>query len=272
MSSEYYVHSIDPFAVKFREGMCIEGIRWYGIFYLLAFAFTIFAMNFYTKNGKSSLSREQNFSFLNYAACGVVVGGRLGYMFLYCFDKFVKNPLEVFAVWRGGMSSHGGFVGVIIAMVLFCRKNGVGVLPLADICSTIAPFGFFLGRVANFINGELFGRVTYVKWAVIFPKSAYFSSNPSAIPPRHPSQLYEGLLEGLVLFLYMQFRFWTGKKRVSGVLGGEFLVLYSVFRIVTECFREPDAPLIFDLSRGQFYSIFLLLLGIATLRYCRREI
>jgi phosphatidylglycerol:prolipoprotein diacylglycerol transferase len=271
MTNGYYIHSINPFAVKFCDGWAIGGIRWYGIFYILAFLFTIFAMNFYTKKGKSPLSREQNYSFLNYAILGVVIGGRCGYMLLYCFEDFIKNPLEIFALWHGGMSSHGGFIGVIAAIVLFCRKNGIKLLPLGDICSTIAPFGFLLGRIANFINGELFGRVTYVKWAVIFPKSVEFSSNVLSIPPRHPSQLYEGFFEGLVLFLYMQIRFWSGKKTESGRLSGEFLILYAIFRIFTECFREPDATPILNLSRGQFYSLFLIPLGVAVLCLRGRE-
>ncbi|MDR2737682.1 MAG: prolipoprotein diacylglyceryl transferase [Puniceicoccales bacterium] len=268
MDTGHYIHNIDPFAVKFYAGCPIEGIRWYGVFYMATFVFVILALNFYTKMKKSPLSRVQNLSFLDYVIVGVVVGGRVGYMVLYCFGKFIENPLEVFAVWHGGMSSHGGFVGVALAILLFCRKNGIHPLPLTDICSTIAPFGFLLGRIANFINGELFGRVTSVKWGVIFPKSAHFSPNLLPIYPRHPSQLYEGLLEGLVLFLYMQLRFWIGKKQSPGRLSGEFLVLYSVFRMGTECFREPDAALILNMSRGQFYSIYLMTIGLAMLCRC----
>jgi phosphatidylglycerol:prolipoprotein diacylglycerol transferase len=268
----YYIHSIDPFAIKFPEGWCIEGIRWYGLFYLLAFAFTIFALNFYTSKGKSPLTREQNSSFLSYAIGGVVIGGRLGYMLLYYFDKFIENPLEIFAVWHGGMSSHGGFVGVIIAMIMFCGRNNIRLMVLADICSTIAPFGFFLGRIANFINGELYGKITDVKWAVVFPKSAYLTSNLYSIPARHPSQLYEAFLEGLLLFTYVQIRFWSKKTISPGRLSGEFLTLYAVFRIFTECFREPDAALILSMSRGQFYSIFLLIFGILLIFPLRRKV
>jgi phosphatidylglycerol:prolipoprotein diacylglycerol transferase len=240
----------------------LEGIRWYGIFYVFAFAFTILALNFYSSRGRSPLSREQNWAFLSYAIGGVIIGGRLGYMLLYCFDEFLLNPLETFALWRGGMSSHGGFVGAIAAIALFCWRNHVRILPFADICSTIAPFGFFLGRVANFINGELYGKITDVRWGVIFPQSASFL-DISAIPPRHPSQLYEGFFEGILLFIYAQVRFWTGKNRAPGKLSGEFLMLYAIFRIFTEYFREPDAALIFSMSRGQFYSTFLLAFGIA---------
>ncbi|MDR1528608.1 MAG: prolipoprotein diacylglyceryl transferase [Puniceicoccales bacterium] len=261
----YYIHSINPFAIKFSERCFIEGIRWYGIFYLLTFGFTFFALNFYSKKNKSPLSSEQNTSFLSYAIAGVVVGGRMGYMLLYCPGIFIHNPLEIFAVWHGGMSSHGGFIGTIIAMVIFCRKNNVPLLPLADICSTIAPFGFLLGRIANFINGELYGKITNVKWAVIFPKSGHSPSHLSAIPARHPSQLYEASLEGLLLFIYVQIRFWTKKKILPGKLSGEFLVLYSISRIFMEFCREPDAQLILGMSRGQFYSVFLLLFGIALL-------
>ncbi|MDR1413324.1 MAG: prolipoprotein diacylglyceryl transferase [Puniceicoccales bacterium] len=271
MMLAYYTHSIDPFAIKFPTGWCVGGIRWYGIFYLLAFAFAIFALNFYSSRGKSLLTREQNFSFLNYAIGGVVIGGRLGYMLLYYFDKFMENPLEIFAIWHGGMSSHGGFAGVIIAMVIFCKRNSVRLLPLADVCSTIAPFGFFLGRIANFINGELCGKISDAKWAVIFPGSVNSALNFCAIP-RHPSQLYEALTEGLLLFAYVQIRFWSKKNISPGRLSGEFLILYAVFRIFTECFREPDAELILSLSRGQFYSLFLLLFGIVLVFAPQRKI
>ncbi|MDR1173264.1 MAG: prolipoprotein diacylglyceryl transferase [Puniceicoccales bacterium] len=243
----------------------MEGIRWYGIFYLLTFGFMFFALNFYSKKNKSPLSSEQNTSFLSYVIAGVVLGGRIGYMFLYCPGIFIHNPLEIFAIWHGGMSSHGGFIGTIIAMVIFCRKNNLPLFSLADICSTIAPFGFLLGRIANFINGELYGKITNVKWAVIFPQSGYSPSRLSAIPARHPSQLYEASLEGLLLLIYVQIRFWTREKITPGKLSGEFLILYSVFRISMEFFREPDAQLILAMSRGQFYSVFLLLFGIALL-------
>jgi phosphatidylglycerol:prolipoprotein diacylglycerol transferase len=272
MSVDYYVHSVDPFALRFSDGAFIEGIRWYGIFYIFSFLFTICALNFYTTKGKSSLSREQNLSFLTHVIVGVIAGGRFGYMFFYYFDQFVKRPWEVFAVWNGGMSSHGGFIGVILAMVIFCKRHGVPLLPLADVCCTIAPFGLFLGRMANFVNGELYGKITNVKWAMIFPKSSIYPMDVSAIPPRHPSQLYEALLEGLVLFLYMQFRFWSKKDIPRGRLSGEFLVIYAVFRIFSEVFREPDADLILSMSRGQFYSIFLLILGIILIIISRKKI
>ncbi|MDR2432145.1 MAG: prolipoprotein diacylglyceryl transferase [Puniceicoccales bacterium] len=267
----YYIHSINPFAIKFSERCFIKGIRWYGIFYLLTFGFMSFALNFYSKKNKSLLSGDQNTSFLCYAIIGVIGGGRIGYMLLYCPGIFIHNPLEIFAIWHGGMSSHGGFVGIIIAMVIFCKKNNMPLLSLADICSTIAPFGFLLGRIANFINGELYGKITNVKWAVIFPQSSYVPSHLSVIPARHPSQLYEACLEGLLLFVYMQIRFWTKEKIAPGKLSGEFLILYSIFRISMEFFREPDAQLILGMSRGQFYSSFLLLFGIILLLRTHRQ-
>ncbi|MDR2777069.1 MAG: prolipoprotein diacylglyceryl transferase [Puniceicoccales bacterium] len=267
----YYIHSIDPFAIKFPKGCFIEGIRWYGIFYLLTFGFMFFALNFYSRKNKSPLSSEQNISFLSYIIAGVVLGGRIGYMLLYYPGVFIHNPLEIFAIWHGGMSSHGGFIGTIIAMVIFSRKNNVPLLSLADICSTIAPFGFLLGRIANFINGELYGKITNVRWAVIFPQSGYSPSRLSVIPARHPSQLYEASLEGLLLLIYVQIRFWTKEKITPGKLSGEFLILYSVFRISMEFFREPDAQLILAMSRGQFYSLFLLLFGIVLFLRIRHQ-
>ncbi|MDR1596026.1 MAG: prolipoprotein diacylglyceryl transferase [Puniceicoccales bacterium] len=261
MTTNYYVHNIDSFALKFPTWFPIDGVRWYGISYLFSFIFTIFALNFYTRRKKSPLSTDQNLSFLNHTICGVLIGGRVGYVVLYSLESFLKNPLEIFAIWRGGMASHGGFIGVIVAMAMFCKKNNVPIFSLADICSTIAPFGFFIGRIANFINGELYGKITTVKWAVIFPKSAHNAVDISLIPPRHPSQLYEAFLEGLILFLYAQMRFWTKRNDKPGCLSGEFLILYAAFRIFAECFREPDAPLILSMTRGQFYSIFFLILG-----------
>ena len=252
-----YVHHIDPFLIRFPNGWFIDGIRWYGVSYLLAFIFAIFAINFYTSHKKSPLTREQNFSVINYIILGVLLGGRIGYMLLYDFTNFVNTPQTIFYIWRGGMSSHGGFVGVAIAMAFFCKKYHVNYLTLTDIFSTIAPFGFFCGRIANFINGELHGRATCGSWGVIFPCDQL---------ARHPSQLYEALLEGCVLFLIVQFLFWRKKTIFAGEITGKFLVCYAIFRFGVEFFREPDAGLILGLTRGQFYSIFLVIIACFFLR------
>lgn len=256
-----YVHNIDPFLVRFPANWPIDGIRWYGVCYLISFVLSYFLLNFYSKAKKSCLTFEDNASFLTYAVLGVILGGRVGYMFLYDFTNLVSNPISIFQIWNGGMSSHGGFVGVALAVFMFCRAKNIKFLNLTDIVVTIAPLGLFIGRIGNFINCELWGRVTDVWFGVIFDKNVYYLAIP-----RHPSQIYEGVLEGLLIFVYMQLRFWrSSASESSGRLTGEFCILYSFARIFCEQFREPDASLIFNLTRGQFYSIFLILVGVVIL-------
>jgi phosphatidylglycerol:prolipoprotein diacylglycerol transferase len=161
------------------------------------------------------------------------------------------------------MASHGGFIGVALAMAWIAFKFKIPFLLLGDLLSSIVPVGLFLGRIANFINGELWGKVTTVPWAVIFPNSALPGTPFDLIAPRHPSQLYEAALEGLVLLAYTQWRLWrTNALKTPGRLSGEFLILYAIVRIVGEQFREPDAGLIFGMSRGIFFSLFLLAAGV----------
>ena len=263
----FYVHNVDPFLVRFPANWPIDGIRWYGVCYLISFILAYFLLNFFSKKNKSCLTTDENASFLTYAILGVMLGGRVGYMLLYDFNTLCATPLSIFQIWKGGMSSHGGFIGVACVTFLFCRTKNRNVLNLTDIIATITPLGLFIGRIGNFINCELWGRVTNVPWGVIFDKNVYYLSTP-----RHPSQIYEGLLEGLFLLLYMQFRFWrTSVARNPGRLTGEFLILYSFARIFCEQFREPDASLILDLTRGQFYSIFLVIVGIICLILSRQK-
>lgn len=172
------------------------------------------------------------------------------------------------------MASHGGFVGVCLALIWFVQKHRLPWRRTADVLVTLAPPGLFFGRLANFINGELWGKVSYAPWAVIFPASAPSGTPLTEIPPRHPSQLYEALLEGLFLTAYTQLRFWrSGFVRARpGWLAGEFLILYAAVRVVGEIFREPDAPLLFGLSRGTFYSLFLIAAGLVLLALNRRKL
>jgi phosphatidylglycerol:prolipoprotein diacylglycerol transferase len=207
------------------------------------------------------------------AIIGVLAGGRVGYMLLYDLEAFLKNPLLVVRVDQGGMASHGGFVGVLLALVWFAWKHKCSFLKLGDVIVTLAPLGLCFGRIANFINGELWGRVTTVSWAVIFPNSptVYNAALHLFTPePRHPSQLYAAVLEGALLFAYAQWRFWR-TRTPAGQLGGEFLIAYGIVRIFGELFREPDAALIMGLNRGQFYSIFMILAGAAIIRIARRK-
>ncbi len=270
----YLIHNIDPFFIKFSDWAPIEGIRWYGVCYVISFIFALYMLNLYTRMERSPLSRENNMSFITYAILGVLIGGRLGYMLIYNLDTFLTYPLSIFAIWQGGMSSHGGFLGATIAIIIFCKRYNINPFELGDLFSSIAPAGLCIGRIANFINGELFGKITDVPWAVIFPQSAPNVAKLYEIPARHPSQLYEAFAEGFLLFIYVQLRFWFGQKLSKGQLAGEFLILYSIARIFTEIYREADDLLICGISYGQFYSIFLAIAGFILIIYskCKKKV
>lgn len=196
--------------------------------------------------------------FLIWATAGVILGGRLGYVLFYRPEFYLANPLEIAKVWQGGMSFHGGLLGVVIAGVLFCRSRRLKVRPFADIIFCAAPIGLFLGRLANFINAELVGRPTDVPWAMVFPGYA---------EPRHPSQLYQAALEGLVLFalLHILWRMEAVRSR-AGILSGAFLIGYGVFRSFAELFRQPDANLgllYAGATMGQLLSLPMIGVGLA---------
>ena len=257
----YYVVDFDPFAFRFPDGFFLEGVRWYGLSYFVGFVIGYLLLNYYYKKGRSPLNPESNANLITYMLFGVVIGGRLGYMLFYDFANFSANPLLFFQVWKGGMASHGGFIGGIFALWLFGIFNKVPFLRLCDIVCTICTPGIFLGRIANFVNGELWGKVSDVPWAMIFPNSSPHTAIEN-IAARHPSQLYEAFGEGILLFAYTQWRFWSFRLP-KGQLAGEFLIAYALIRIVCEVFREPDfgISLIFGLSRGTFYSLFCILAG-----------
>lgn len=273
--TSHWVHDLDPFLFRFPEWLQIgpvEGIRWYGLAYVAGFVIAAFLLHLYWKRGKSPLGPSAQSNLLIAGFLGVLIGGRVGYMLFYDLPGFLDDPLILFQPWRGGMASHGGFIGVTIALVWYSRAHGITLRRLGDIGCTLVPPGLMLGRIANFINGELWGKVSDVSWAVIFPKSASVEGLPPVlIEPRHPSQLYQALTEGLLLLIYVQWRFWRGKNLAPGQLAGEFLIGYAIARIVSEVFREPDAgvPLILGLSRGQFLSVFLLLAGIGVIIWAR---
>ena len=271
--ASYWVDQFSPFLVRFSDSF---GIRYYGLAYVLAFLIAALLLHLYWRRGRSAISPKIQTDLMTALVIGVLMGGRLGYFLLYSPATLVRNPLALFRIWDGGMASHGGFVGVALALAWVVRKHHLHWRPTADILVTLAPPGLFLGRIANFINGELWGKVSYVKWAVIFPKSAPPGTPLTQIAPRHPSQLYEALLEGLFLCVYTQIRFWRSRvpREKPGHLTGEFLILYAVVRSVGEIFREPDASLFFGLSRGTFYSLFLVIGGVlllATSRHASHE-
>jgi len=259
----HYVVDFNPFAVKFPEGFFFDGIRWYGLAYLAGFVIALMLLNLYTSKNKSPLSKDDNATLITYLLFGVIFGGRLGYMFFYDFANFAANPLIALQIWNGGMASHGGFIGVLLAVLLFSKLHKVSFGKLSDMIVSVACPGIFLGRLANFINGELWGKISDAPWAMIFPNSAAENTPIAQIAPRHPSQLYEAGLEGLFLTLYLQYRFWRGKAP-AGQIAGEFFILYALVRIFCEIFREPDrgVTLILGLSRGTFYSAICIAVGL----------
>lgn len=273
-TSSYWVHDLSPFLIRFPENpIGLDGIRYYGLAYLLGFLAGWMLLRLYDTRGKFAINADARATLMTAVILGVLAGGRVGYMLLYDLDNFLQKPSLVFRVDQGGMASHGGFIGVLLAVVWFARKQKYSFFKLGDVIVTLAPLGICFGRIANFWNGELWGRVTDIWWAVIFPDSpaVYNATLHMFTPePRHPSQLYAALLEGLLLFIYAQWRFWR-TKAPAGQLGGEFLIGYGIVRIFGELFREPDASLIMGLSRGQFYSIFMIIAGALIIRTARRK-
>ena len=270
MPPAFWVHNLDPFLVRFGEN---SGIRYYGVAYLLGFASAAALLLLYHRRGRSALNLNGITDLITVIVFGVLLGGRVGYFLLYQPATLLADPAAFFRVWEGGMASHGGFVGVLVALWWWSRRRGLPLLPVADLIVTVAPAGLLFGRIANFINGELVGRATQVPWAVIFPHNE-FDRNLGSAFPRHPSQLYQAALEGLFLLAYLQWRFWRSNtvRTQPGALSGEFLIGYAVVRVIGEQFREPDAPLLLGLTRGTFYSLFLIVAGAALIRRARRKV
>ncbi len=269
----YWVHNLSPFLWKFTDTI---GIRYYGLSYVLGFLGAAWMLILYAKKERSPLPSAKVWDLMMVLMLGVYIGGRVGHFFLY--DDWLRtkeDPLFILKVWEGGMSFHGGFVGVVLAVYLYARSAGLRFLHVGDLIASVSAVGLFFGRIANFINGELWGKHTDVPWAIIFPQSAPSWIPLGAIMPRHPSQLYEAALEGLVLFALMQWRFWRSDvvTKAPGRLTGEFCIAYAFFRSICEVFREPDAgiSLLLGLSRGTFYSILLFAVGVVFIVRGERE-
>jgi len=263
-----WTHNLSPFLWQFPESWGNwgpGGIRWYGISYLAGFLSAYYLLYYYFKKNRSPYDSDQIINLMTFQVMGVLLGGRVGFVLLYRTEEFFDNPLMILFVWQGGMASHGGFAGVILATIWYAKKSHQNFWPVADLIATVVPPGLFFGRLANFINGELWGKQTDSSWGVLFPNAPDFALGVA----RHPSQLYAAFLEGLFIFAYVQLRFWRSDIYVKnpGRLGGEFLIAYAISRIIGEFYREPDASLIIGISRGQFYSIFLLLGGIGVIFY-----
>ncbi len=262
----YYIHDLNPFLIEFGSGW---GIRYYGLAYVAGFLAWFYGLGWFRAKGWSSLNDSQISELLFYTVVGVLVGGRLGYCLLYDWAETIRNPVSVIAFWNGGlrgMASHGGIFGALTGFLLWARKSRMDGWAVADNAAVLAPIGIFLGRIANFINGELWGRPTQVPWAVIFPDSGIQVA-------RHPSQIYEAIGEGLVLGLAM---YWLRSKnlRPSGRVTGAFFLVYGVIRIGLEFFREPDLgdPLLAGLSRGQWFSLGLCIVGAGIWRLRARSV
>ncbi len=245
---------IDP--VAFSLGPV--SVHWYGIAYLLSFVLVWRLALRQSKRPWSPVTAAQVEDLIFYGAMGVILGGRGGYVLLYQFPRFLEEPLWLLRVWEGGMSFHGGLLGVIVALWIFAKKRQISMLQLGDFVAPLAPVGLFFGRLGNFIGQELWGRATQGWWAMVFPR------DPSGLP-RHPSQLYEALLEGLAIFLILN---WVARKsRPAGVLSGLFLLLYGSFRFIVEFVREPDSYLLQSLAfgwmtRGQVLCLPMIAIGL----------
>jgi len=246
-------------------------IRWYALSYIAGILLGwLYARAIIRADrlwgGKAPLTVADFDDFILWVTLGIILGGRIGYVLFYNFPWFVAHPLEMFEIWHGGMSFHGGFTGCVLAVVLFARKRGIPILSLGDITCAVGTIGLFLGRIANFINGELWGRPTDVPWAMVFPTGGSL--------PRHPSQLYEAALEGLVLFVVLALLIRAGALRRPGLIIGSFAVGYAIARVICEIFREPDAQLGFlwgGLTMGMLLSVPLFLAGLAFIIYARKQ-
>lgn len=242
-------------------------IRWYSMAYLVGIILGWILINRNVKKNNLGLSKENIEDFMFYLTLGIVIGGRLGYVLFYGGNAFWQNPLQVFEVWKGGMSFHGGVLGVIAATWYFARKINYKFLALTDLIVLYAPIGICLGRLANFINDELWGRITDVPWAVKFPNGGYW--------PRHPSQLYEAFFEGVVMFTILNFLWryqWVRERH--GFVSSLFVIFYGIFRISMEQFREPDAQLGFyfgHVTMGQMLSVPLIILGSTVIYFLVRN-
>jgi len=241
-------------------------VRWYALAYIVGLLVGWRYCIWLSARPPRLVGRQDVDDFLVWATLGVVLGGRIGYVLFYNLPYYSQHPIEALYLWHGGMSFHGGALGMILAILLFSRSRGLLVFAFADIVCAAVPIGLLFGRIANFINGELFGRETDVPWAMVFP-----AGGPV---PRHPSQLYEALCEGILLFLVLFAAERRGARWRPGVISGLFLAGYAVARMSGELFRQPDAQLgflVFGTTMGQLLSIPLLIAGIALILWARRH-
>jgi phosphatidylglycerol---prolipoprotein diacylglyceryl transferase len=253
--------TFDPIALSIGP----VAIRWYALAYVTGIALGwlyarwLVKTNALWSGNNSPITPLDIDDYILWVTLGIIVGGRTGYVLFYNLPYFIDRPLEVFTLWKGGMSFHGGFLGCVAAVILFARRRGIPILSLGDVTCAVATIGLFLGRIANFINSELWGRVAAdVPWAVVFPNGGPL--------PRHPSQLYEAALEGIVLFVILAWMIRSGALKKPGLILGAFIFFYGCARIAAEFFREPDEQLGFlwgGLTMGMLLSVPMLIAGAA---------
>ena len=251
--------NIDP--VLFYIGPL--AIRWYSLSYIFGI---MFGWLFFSRIQHFSMTKKQLDSMLSYIILGIIIGARLGMLF-YDPITYLRNPFLLIKIWEGGMSFHGGLIGITCSLYIFCKKNNIPFISVLDLAACCAPIGLFFGRIANFINGELWGRVTGVRWGVIFPFAGPL--------PRHPSQIYEAVFEGLILFLIMMILLLKTKSRsYTGLLSGIMSTLYALIRISIEFFREPDLNIcysIFCITLGQLLSLPMIVIGLLLIIHSQKQ-
>ena len=246
-----FINNFDPVAIQIFS---IE-IRWYSLAYIIGILLGwILSKRFFITNVEL---KEKFDDFLTFVILGIIIGGRLGYVILYNPNYYLDNLIDIFKIWEGGMSFHGGLIGVVLASIYFAKKNNQNFFIYLDVVSIVAPIGIFFGRIANFINSELYGTETNLPWAVQFIKIDNLY--------RHPTQLYEAIFEGLILFLILIYLRNKGLMKITGLMSGIFLICYSIFRFIIEFLRVPDEQigyLLFNLTMGQIISCIFFLIGI----------
>ena len=251
-----YEHNLNPIALEF---MNIK-VYWYSLAYIFGFIFCIYYSKYLINKKLLNLKIDIIDDFITWSILAILIGGRLGYVIFYNFELYFHNPFEIVKIWKGGMSFHGGLIGILILMLIYSKLKKIKFTELANLVVYSAPIGIFLGRIANFINGELIGRPTNGSWGVLYDTETF---------PRHPSQIYEAIFEGLIIFFILFFFLRTGlKEKFQGF--AIFLIFYSLFRFNLEFLREPDQHLGFvfkNLSMGQMLSIPMFIFGIIFLRY-----
>ena len=262
-------HNLDPVLVDFG----LFQIRWYSLAYIFGIILSWLYINFIIKKISKekysfiSIKSSQFDDLVTYLIIGIIFGGRLGYVLFYNFEYFSKNLFDALKLWQGGMSFHGGLLGVIVATLIYSKIKKNNFFRFSDLICCAAPIGIFLGRIANFINGEVYGKSATLPWSVIFPNSGNI--------PRHPSQLYEAFLEGIILFILINFLAFN--KRLidkAGLISSLFLILYSIFRIISEIFREPDDHLGYFLnyfSMGTLLSLITLFSGFLIIFFIKKN-